>query len=441
MLKEPSWRPKLPLLTTLRLASCGLSTLPPGIGLCSNITELSLSDNPLETLPKELARCTRLTTIFVSGSDKLVAVPAVLGTMPGVTRLGLKNNRLAVVAAECVPPNVQHLILTHNRIRSLDVAVFERLRHCRKLMLANNELEALPGAGVAQLQSLELIRLANNRLTSLPTELLQLPKLAWLAISGNPLTPPPPAAVVPEVHGSTVALDESALLGRGASGVVHAAVFHNSAVAVKRFSHLSSDGRAEDEIQLYAAVRHPGLVNVQAVVKDPSLAVVMELLPPSMVDLAAPPTIVEVIEDRYQPGQSFSPATVCAVLHTVASALAYLHSRCIGHGDVYAHNVLVDGNATPPRVKLVDFGAAFPYGNAAASAGIVAARVERIEVRAWGVLAAELAARVEGSAELRAAIGKLAAACDVPDVLARPTFAEVVAAMAAITARAGVLLV
>ncbi|RAG12775.1 protein kinase, partial [Burkholderia multivorans] len=56
----------------------------------------------------------------------------------------------------------------------------------QKLMLAGNRLQSLPDE-MAACRALELVRLAANRLDTLPDWLLRLPRLAWLAVAGNPL--------------------------------------------------------------------------------------------------------------------------------------------------------------------------------------------------------------------------------------------------------------
>lgn len=56
---------------------------------------------------------------------------------------------------------------------------------------------------------------------------------------------------------------------------------------------------------------------------------------------------------RWAPDTSFTPAALLSIASGVASALAYLHGCGVCHGDVYAHNVLVDGDA---HATLVDFG-------------------------------------------------------------------------------------
>ena len=356
------------------LRDCDLAALPAAIGGCSNLRTLELGGNRnLATLPDELALCARLEVLFILGSDKLVDVPRVLGRMPSLTRLGLRSNAIATIAADALPPNVEHLILTCNRLTTIDVAVFDRLTKVRKLMLANNAIRRLPAAGVAKLRSLELLRLANNRLEALPVELFLLPRLAWLALHGNPLTGlARPTRRVPSVEAKAVTVDMSAAgeLGEGASGTVRAGTWRNQVVAVKYFKSSdgkSSDGRALDEVALFAAVGddHPSITSCVAVLDAPGepLGVLMERLSDDHTDLALPPTIVEVTKDRYGAG-TFDAAYVVRVLSALSSALAHLHgSLRIAHGDVYAHNTLVNADAS--SVRLGDFGAAFPYSTLA----------------------------------------------------------------------------
>ena len=68
----------------------------------------------------------------------------------------------------------------------------------------------------------------------------------------------------------------------------------------------------------------------------------------------------------------------------LAEALRYLHSKRVAHGDVYGHNTLVLDSTG--AAKLGDFGASFYYGELAPSSQKL---IERVEVRAFGVLCAE----------------------------------------------------
>ena len=448
VLDLPEWRGRLQFIRRLDLADCGLTHVPDSIGLAASLQFLDLGRNPLTELPASLARCHNLHTLFVSGAPGLVEFPPVLGRMPGLTRLGLKSNGIRVVKPESVPSNVEHLILTNNRIAALDVAVFSRLRNVRKLMLASNELVSLPSEGVAMMQSLELIRLSNNQLQHVPGGLLQLPRLAWLSLAGNPFMPPPPPPAVPQLSTLDVSANPAQLLGEGASGLVRPGVYRGQAVAVKQFKAASSDGRPENELAIYAAIRHPSFVRVFGVMLQPP-AVVMELLPRSLHNIGQPPTINEVIEDRYSEDafETFSLGDALTVLEAVASALAHLHSPevRVQHGDVYSHNTLSDafnGHAVT-TVRLVDFGAAFSYGQGAEAddVGLDPALLQRVEVRAFGVMAHELLglttkAEAEHVGWFRRTatmfnLMRLVRACLKEDVAARPAFRDIASQLAA----------
>ncbi|CAI6000746.1 unnamed protein product [Closterium sp. NIES-64] len=62
-------------------------------------------------------------------------------------------------------------------------------------------------------------------------------------------------------------------------------------------------------------------------------------LPQAMAD---PPNGESLLRCRWSPTASYSLATVVAVGRGLASALEWMHARGWAHGDVYAHNVLVD---------------------------------------------------------------------------------------------------
>ena len=80
----------------------------------------------------------------------------------------------------------------------------------------------------------------------------------------------------------------------------------------------------------------------------------------------------------------------------VASAVAHLHARGVVHGDLYAHNTMVDGQGD---ALLGDFGAAAVYDPARSP---LAARLQRLEVRALGLLVQELVHLVQMSMYLLA---------------------------------------
>jgi serine/threonine protein kinase len=93
------------------------------------------------------------------------------------------------------------------------------------------------------------------------------------------------------------------------------------------------------------------------------------------------------------------------------------------HGDLYAHNILWDG--VTGMAVLSDFGAAsfLPEGGGG--------RLERLEVRAWGLLLGELLDRCDG-AQPSQALRDLQAGCVRPDPAARPTLAAALEALASL---------
>lgn len=68
--------------------------------------------------------------------------------------------------------------------------------------------------------------------------------------------------------------------------------------------------------------------------------------------------------------------------------MAYLHEKGICHGDLYAHNVLVDETGA---TVLCDFGASFFYPSERHKEQSFA--LEGLEVRAFGLMARDMARR------------------------------------------------
>lgn len=70
--------------------------------------------------------------------------------------------------------------------------------------------------------------------------------------------------------------------------------------------------------------------------------------------------------------------------------MSYLHEKSICHGDLYAHNVLVDGETG--AAVLCDFGASFFYPSDRHDSSVL----EGTEVRAFGLMARDMACRSAG---------------------------------------------
>ncbi|MGR3908246.1 leucine-rich repeat-containing protein kinase family protein [Burkholderia sp. SR8] len=418
----------------LKLA-CGLTEFPREIfGLADTLEVLDLSGNALSALPDDLSRLHRLRILFASG-NRFTEFPQVLGTCAQLDMIGFKANRIRTVPRGSLPRALRWLILTDNEIDELPAGIGECSR-LQKLMLAGNRLRALP-AEMAACRALELVRLAANRLDALPDWLLRLPRLAWLATAGNPFGAAQQAAAsaepgVANIDWASLACEQK--LGEGASGVIYRAQWRADghaprAVAVKLFKGaVTSDGLPDCEMAacLHAG-RHPNMIPVIGKVRghpDGTHGLVMERVDPALTNLAGPPSFASCTRDVYAADARFAPADAARIAHGIASVAAHLHARGIMHGDLYAHNILHDGAG---GALLGDFGAASVYD---ANDRVLAARFERLEVRAFGYLLGELLERCEPQAGAGAhALDALAAACLNEDIDARPAFDEIMVAL------------
>ncbi|WP_347901094.1 protein kinase [Pseudomonas purpurea] len=410
--------------------SCGLSEFPEEIfELADSLEILNLGGNALSELPHDLHRLKRLRVLFCS-DNQFTRLPECLGQCPTLTMISFKANRVETVPAAALPPLLRWLILTDNCISELPSELGER-PHLQKLMLAGNRLHSLPPS-LSQCHQLELIRIAANHLSELPHWLVTLPSLAWLAYAGNPLETEADASAldaVASIPWSEVQLGQ--LLGEGASGMIHQARWAAPTtparqVAVKLYKgHMTSDGSPLHEMNAcISAGRHPNLIRIEGRIADhpqAQNALVMQLIDPHFRNLAALPSLASCSRDVYADNCTFSAPVALRIARGIASVAAHLHEHGITHGDLYGHNILWDEQG---ECLLGDFGAASFH----ATADTLETRaLQRIEVRAFGILLGELLERIDDglSAEGRQRLEDLQQRCCQPDVLARPGFAEI----------------
>lgn len=413
--------------------SCGLSELPEEIfTLADTLEVLNLSGNRLRNLPYQLPRLHKLQVLFASDNDFTV-LPEVLGDCPALQMVGFKANRIAHVPAAALPPALRWLTLTDNAIGHLPTELGQRPT-LQKLMLAGNQLTVLPDSLQAA-QKLELLRVSANRLTEVPGWLTELPRLSWLALAGNAMGWICPA--VSELPGiAWPDLSHGPLLGEGASGHIYQvqAAAWPQPLALKLFKgEVTSDGLPEDELAAcLTAGQHPVLTTPVARLTDhPAQAqgLLMPLIPAAHVNLAAPPSLDSCTRDVYPPGFQLSAALALLIARDVADALAHLHQRGVMHGDLYAHNILID--PVHGQARLGDFGAAtrLPIDQRALRQNLLA-----LEVRALGCLLEELgtAAQAQAAHPSIHALHALAHACLSDQPRQRPSVMEVAQALQAI---------
>ena len=407
----------------------GLTEFPPEIfGLADTLEVLDLAGNALTALPADMARFKRLRVIFCSG-NRFQRLPPSLGDCPALSQIGFRKTGLREIPSEALPQGLRWLTVTDNELTSLPAALGERPA-LQKLMLSGNRLNALP-LTLGGAERLELLRISANAFTSLPPWVMRLPRLAWLAYAGNVFDPPPEAAAAPVIDWRHLQLE--AVLGEGASGFVHRALWQPAGeappqtVALKLFKgRMTSDGLPEREMAAcLAAGPHPHLTYALGRLSghpDGFDGLVMPLLPAAWRPLAGPPSLESCTRDVYDPDLRFEPEVVLRLAAGIARATAHLHACGLLHGDLYAHNTIWDGTAG--NGVLSDFGAA-----ARLPAGEQGLGLQRIEVLAWGILLGELLDRCPNAPSgLRA----LHRQCTDPDPAARPVMADIVAGLSAI---------
>lgn len=393
------------LVGTQKLAlNCGLTKFPSEIlDLADSLEILDLSNNCLRSLPDDFGQLSKLKAVFFVNNE-FEEIPEILAQCPQLSIIGFKSNQIQRISDQALSPMLRWLILTNNQIEQIPPSI-GNLSKLQKLMLAGNRLKSLPPE-MANCQSLELIRLSANRLTALPPWLLALPCLSWLAYASNPFCDrsaelhtlgamrtlgAQPSPLSP-IDWADLALEDT--LGEGASGVISKALWQvtstqSKAVAVKVFKgEITSDGSPDAEMQACIAVgAHPNLVNVLGKVEnhpEQKAGLLLSLIPPDYKNLGSPPNLETCTRDTYAPDTSFSFASILRIALGISAAAAHLHHQGIMHGDLYAHNILVNDAGDS---LLGDFGAASFYKRHDTATGKA---LEQLEIRAFGCLLQDL---------------------------------------------------
>ena len=417
-----------PAITRLQLAE-KLTEFPREIfDLADSLEVLDLSNNQLSHLPADLGRLHQLKILFLS-NNQFDHLPAVLAECPKLEMIGFKANQIKTVGENSLPLQTRWLILTDNKIEKLPDSMGQ-LSRLQKLALAGNRLSELPSS-MANCRNLELARLSANKLSALPDWLLQLPKMSWLAFSGNAFNAKLADAPMVKVNMANIQLNHP--LGEGASGVIHHANWIkqpaslkgvDSEIAVKLFKgEVTSDGYPQDELNCcLAAGEHPNLIKVVAkIAQKNQLGLVMKLIPASFYNLGLPPSLASCTRDTFKAGTEFTPEQITKIAFSMADILTHLHAQKVSHGDVYAHNTMIDEQAS---VLFGDFGAA---SDLSVLPQVQREAMESVEVRALACLLEDLLAHnSEGyDSSLIGALTELKNTCMHEDTVFRPRLSEI----------------
>ncbi|WP_158848522.1 leucine-rich repeat-containing protein kinase family protein [Algibacter sp. L1A34] len=409
---------------TLKLA-CGLEEFPEEIiSLSETLEVLDLSDNKLTSLPESISQLKNLRIIFFARNN-FTEFPKVLAKCPNLNMIGFKSNQIKTLPEKAFPPLLNWLILTDNKIEKLPKSIGD-CTLLQKCALAGNLIEELP-IEMKACVNLELIRFSANQLKSIPEWFFELPKLSWVAFGGNP------AAHEIPLNNDFEAFDWNdftvkELLGEGASGFISKASWNSEKedVAIKVFKgDVTSDGLPDDEMAIsIAAGAHENLIPVLGKIKEhpeDKIGLIMKLISPAYVNLGNPPDMETCTRDVFDETSVFKAEELLKIAKSIASVCEQLHKKGINHGDLYAHNILVNKTAD---CLLGDFGAASFYDVNSS----LAHTIERVEVRAYACLVEDVLGLVnegEMNNDLRDKWQKLITNWTDTDVKYRPGFSAI----------------
>lgn len=408
--------------------SAQLTAFPKELLLYTETLEiLDLSNNLLDHVPDEIVRFKKLKILFLS-NNRFTKFPLILGQCQSLSMIGFKSNTISYIPEHAFPETLQWLILTNNELEEIPASI----GHCKpleKVALAGNNLKTLPEE-MSSCKNLALLRISANRFETLPDWLLLMPKLAWLAYSGNPCSVIRKERALPTTDWTDLKLLET--LGEGASGVISKAEIKSGdfqghhIVALKLFKgEVTSDGYPEDEMKLSSLLPvHQNLVKVLGKISghpEKKEGLIFELIPAGYRNLGLPPSFSTCSRDTFKEGTTFKAKEILSVLRAVADVALQLHASGIMHGDLYAHNTLINDTGHP---IFGDFGAATAYAVSTERAK----SLERLEVRAFGNMAEDLLNQLhpeEKNSELVRELYQLKKICLLDEVLLRPDFKHV----------------
>ncbi len=158
----------LPSLTTLHLHSSAAS-LPPSLGLLTQLDALLVADGALDAVPAEIGRLTRLTRLTLS-SLPLRSLPPELGDLAS-----LRSLRISGGLTSGHPSTVEHLPDSIGRLACLE-----------ELILWHIPLTALPSS-LGGLASLRRLTVAFASFSALPDSARELTSLEELSLRSLPM--------------------------------------------------------------------------------------------------------------------------------------------------------------------------------------------------------------------------------------------------------------
>jgi len=398
----------------------GLTKFPEIYDFGAEIEILDISNGQLTELPLDFKAFKALKVCFLSFND-FTSLPDVLGQLPNLEIIGARSCKITTIPDQSLPKKLRWLTLTDNLIEKLPSAIGQ-CTNLQKLLLAGNQLTDLPET-ISNCKKLALLRISANKFSASPLRLLaKLPTLAWYSDAGNPHSYEPNLNQFKPESFSWNDLKLGEKIGESAQNQVYNAEILSTGqvVAVKIYGNqITSDGYPADEIKINLAIGdQPAVIKTIGEIKaapNHQKALIMQLIQPDFKKLGLPPNFETCYRDTFTNEAKFSLDFISKLLFEVSHTCAMLQTKGITHGDLYAHNILVNQAG---QIFLADFGAASfstqPESTIKAS----------IEVAAFGYLITDLLAHCETIATLKyQALNQIADQCLNHIPQNRPSFA------------------
>jgi Leucine-rich repeat (LRR) protein len=175
-------------LHTLKLRQCGLTALPPELGVCILLKIIDVSHNRLSSLPDSLTTLPELLELDAS-HNQLAALPGGWAGTPKLTVLRVSGNALRALPEDLGGARaLKELSAASNALEgALPSSLSHSCHALATLCVPGNRLTALAPPGQALWASLEVLDARDNRLARLPCLAAPSQHLTTLLLGGNPL--------------------------------------------------------------------------------------------------------------------------------------------------------------------------------------------------------------------------------------------------------------
>eukprot|EP00927_Polykrikos_kofoidii_P077020 TRINITY_DN74012_c0_g1_i1.p1 TRINITY_DN74012_c0_g1~~TRINITY_DN74012_c0_g1_i1.p1 ORF type:complete len:646 (-),score=197.87 TRINITY_DN74012_c0_g1_i1:121-2004(-) len=188
------------------LLRCGFLTrvelsLPPGVlmqedfqlyfpgSLTDSLLELLLKGNNMPSIPPGLGTLTRIRSVDLSHNSitELLDADAWKNLAGSLEMLDLSFNKLTTIEELAPLTKLSSLKIDGNQVESLDGISWGNLKQLASVTAVGNRITVIPEEVAERGDTLERLELAENGITTVPVELVELKKLKWFTLGGNPI--------------------------------------------------------------------------------------------------------------------------------------------------------------------------------------------------------------------------------------------------------------